>query len=204
MNKKTFIQFFLILLLIFLLLIISEKYFSSEIEETSSIQIDKKSINNKQNIIRDINYNSKSKNGDIFSLKANTGEVNLEDSDQLFLTKVSGLIISSDQKKKIIITSNYADYNNKTFETRFIGDVKIISDEEIIKGDEFYIVLDATEKELKKNPNKILNTAILTGNIDILKGDFKLKADVIEIDLITWDSKVYMQDKNKKIFINNN
>ena len=203
MNKKTFIQFFLILLLIFLLLIISDKYFSSEIEETSSIQIDKKSINNKQNIIRDINYNSKSKNGDIFSLKANTGEVNLEDSDQLFLTEVSGLIISSDQKK-IIITSNYADYNNKTFETRFIGDVKIISDEEIIKGDEFYIVLDATEKELKKNPNKILNTAILTGNIDILKGDFKLKADVIEIDLITWDSKVYMQDKNKKIFINNN
>ena len=201
MNKKVFIQVFLFTILILFLYTFTFNYFFKDtIEET--IEIKEDSIDNNQNLIRNIKYNSKNKKGDTFSLVADYGEINAKNSNLLFLTNVKGQINTVDEKQ-INIISNFADFNNKSFETKFLENVMIISDDEKIYGDELYIVFDASEQELIKNPKKIQNKAILTGNIKIFREEYKLNSDVVEIDLITLDSKVYMLDNKKKVTIEN-
>lgn len=201
MNKKIFIQIFLFsVLILFISLFIFKFFLKNTTEEI--VEIKKDSIETNQNLIRNIKYNSKNKKGDTFSLIANYGEIDANNSNQFFLTNVKGKIITV-EGRQIDITSNFADFNNKSFETKFLENVTIISNDEKIYGDELYIVLDASEQELIKNPKKIQNKAILTGNIKILREDYKINSDVVEIDLITLDSKVYMLDNKKKVTIEN-
>ena len=201
MNKKIFIQIFLFLVLILFISLFTFKFFLKNTTE-EIVEIKKDSIETNQNLIRNIKYNSKNKKGDTFSLVANYGEIDANNSNQFFLTNVKGKIITV-EGQQIDITSNFADFNNKSFETKFLENVIIISNDEKIYGDELYIVLDASEQELIKNPKKIQNRAILTGNIKILREEYKITSDVVEIDLITLDSKVYMLDNKKKVTIEN-
>ncbi|WP_440937704.1 hypothetical protein [Candidatus Pelagibacter sp.] len=201
MNKKVFIQGFLFTILIFFIYTFTFNYFFKNKKE-DKIEIKEDSIDNNQNLIRNIKYNSKNKKGDTFSLVADYGEIDAKNSNQLFLTNVKGQINTIDGQQ-INIVSNFADFDNKSFETKFLENVTIISNDEKIYGDELYIVLDASEQELIKNPKKIQNKAILTGNIKILREDYKINSDVVEIDLITLDSKVYMLDNKKKVTIEN-
>ena len=48
------------------------------------------------------------------------------------------------------------------------------------------------------------NYANVHGNIIFENSEAKMKADRIEIDLITKNSKIFMIDKNKKVKIINN
>ena len=201
MNKKVFIQGFLFTILIFFIYTFAFNYFFKNKKE-DTIEIKEDLIDKNQNLIRNIKYNSKNKKGDTFSLVADYGEIDAKNSNQLFLTNVKGQINTVDGQQ-INIVSNFADFNNKSFETKFLENVTIISNDEKIYGDELYIVLDASEQELIKNPKKIQNKAILTGNIKILREEYKINSDVVEIDLITLDSKVYMLDNKKKVTIEN-
>ena len=201
MNKKIFIQGFLFSILILFLFTFMFKYFLKNTKDPI-IEIKKDLVDTNQNLIRYIQYKSKNKNGDTFLLTADYGEIDIKNSNQLFLTNVRGEINTIDGHQ-INIASNFADFNNKNFETKFIENVLILSGDEKIYGDELYIVLDSSEEELVKNPNKIQNRAILKGNIIIYREEYKIISDVVEIDLITFDSKVYMLDKNKKVTIEN-
>lgn len=201
MNKKVFIQGFLFTILIFFIYTFTFNYFFKNKKE-DKIEIKEDSIDNNQNLIRNIKYNSKNKKGDTFSLVADYGEIDAKNSNQLFLTNVKGQINTIDGQQ-INIVSNFADFDNKSFETKFLENVIIISNNEKIYGDELYIALDASEQELIKNPKKIQNKAILKGNIKILREEYKIKSDVVEIDLISLDSKVYMLDNKKKVTIEN-
>ena len=152
MNKKIFIQIFLFLVLILFISLFTFKFFLKNTTE-EIVEIKKDSIETNQNLIRNIKYNSKNKKGDTFSLVANYGEIDANNSNQFFLTNVKGKIITV-EGQQIDITSNFADFNNKSFETKFLENVMIISDDEKIYGDELYIVLDASEQELIKTLKK--------------------------------------------------
>ena len=120
------------------------------------------------------------------------------------------------------------DIENDTLDTNqnLIKNIKYSSKNK--KGDIFFLIADFGEVSLKNsnqlfltnvkgqitisstlfkflyvNPKKVQNRAILKGNIKILKDEYKIISDVVEIDLITLDSKVYMLDKNKKVSIEN-
>ena len=203
MWKKTLIQIILILLLIILLIWIYFQY-----KESSTITISQKksevesiSKDKNQNIIKDIKYNSNSINGDIYELKADYGEINIDNPDLIFMTNVLGTIKFKDSND-IIITSNFANFNNKTYETTFIENVKIVRTNEVITGDELYFVLDVTDDELKINPQKKQNLLLMTGNVLFKKPGYNLKTDIVEIDLITKNSKIYMKDELKKVIVN--
>ena len=59
----------------------------------------------------------------------------------MFLTNVrSKIIFDNTEKEKYFLTSNFANFNTKTFETTFIKNVKIIRHNEIITGDQLYMV----------------------------------------------------------------
>ena len=202
MNKKIFIQFFLIIILLFFLSLFLSKYFFYN-QEITDIKLEDEKNNVNQNLITDIKYSSKDKNGNIYSLKAKYGEVDLDNPNKIFLTNVNGSIKVFDKNEDIQITSNFANFNNKTFETEFFELVKIVSKNDYITGDNLYIVFNASEDELKVDPEKIQNKAILSGNVNVIREKYNMYADILEIDLISWDSKVYMTNKNEKVTINN-
>ena len=116
----------------------------------------------------------------------------------MFLTNVTGNIFLKN-KSNIKLTSDYANFNTKTFETTFLNDVKILRNEEIILGNELYLVFDQTEEVLKKNSNADQNLIRMSYNVVIKKPGYNVKADVLEIDLISKNLRIYMNHKYKKV-----
>ena len=156
----------------------------------------------KENLIKNLKYNSINDNGDKYELLAEYGRIDNNNPEILYLTKVKGYLLL-ENNYLITISSENAKFNNKSFETTFETNVKINTNEEKIYVDELYIVFNLDKEELEKRPLKIENKAILSNNIRIIRSNYEMHADVVEIDLITNDSKVYMHDKNKKVMIKN-
>ena len=207
MKKKSLIQIFLIIILFFITYSIVKKYY---IKDKSLNLSEKIKIGNNQkeeklnsptigkNVIKDIKYSSNSKNGNIYEIYADYGESDIENPELMFLNKVTGKIIIQN-KNDIILTSDFANFNTKTFETTFINNVEIIKGEEIINGDELYLVLDREQIEIQKNPSLYENLIRITRNVVYKKPGYTLEADILEIDLITKNIKIYMLDDLKKV-----
>ena len=116
----------------------------------------------------------------------------------MFLTKVIANIILKD-RSSIKLTSDYANFNTKTFETTFIDNVKIFRNDETIFGKELYLVFDQTSEVLINNSDVDQNLIRISHDVIIKKPGYIMKADVIEIDLITKNIKVFMNNKNDKV-----
>ena len=116
----------------------------------------------------------------------------------MFLTKVEGKITLTNGGR-IDISSDFANFNNKTFETTFIKNVLVKRNEETIVGDELYLVLDKKEDQDKNNKKMEENIIRMSRNVFYKKPGYNLSADILEVDLITKNLKIYMLDKNNKI-----
>ena len=203
MNKKIFIQIILLLISSLLITFVVKQYFIIE-DNSMKIEPEKKDKSNEdQNILKNIKYKNTKDNGDIFEIFAKKGQINVKSTNEIFLTDVESLI-KNNEGKIFKITSKFADFNTETYETKFKEKVSIINEkEEKITGDELYLVYGNKDENLENKLNKPQNKAILSGNIKIENLKYQIIADVIEIDLITKNTKVYMLEKNKKISILN-
>ncbi len=203
MNKKIFIQIILLLISSLLITFVVKQYFIIE-DNSMKIEPEKKDKSNEdQNILKNIKYKNTKDNGDIFEIFAKKGQINVKSTNEIFLTDVESLI-KNNEGKILKITSKFADFNTETYETKFKEKVSIINEkEEKITGDELYLVYGNKDENLENKLNKPQNKAILSGNIKIENLKYQIIADVIEIDLITRNTKVYMLEKNKKISILN-
>ena len=190
MNKKTLMQLILLLIVLMITLIIFLKYFNEvKISEQSNI-IDEnisKKLNEKSNIIKNIEYFSKDDAGSTYSIKAEYGEINEEASDIILLKNVKAKI-NTLNSEPIFIESDFARYNSKNYDTNFYENTKVKYEDHKI---------DCRFLDLLFN----INQAILYENIIYKSLNTKLKADRLEIDLITKNSKLSMQDRNEKIKI---
>ena len=203
MGKKNLIQIFLLILLILITFFVFNVFYKSDKTIKSSKKIEIKvseelKSNEGKNVIQYIKYTSNNNNGDIFEILADYGEPSSEVDNLMFLTKVVANIILND-KSNIKLTSDYANFNTKTFETTFINNVKIFRNDETIFGKELYLVFEQTEEVLKKSPNVDQNLIRISHDVIIKKPGYMLKADILEIDLITKNMKVFMNDKNNKV-----
>ena len=209
MKRKNLIQIIFLILLIILSISIFNYYY----EKNSSVQknkIDneekfsgKTSLSSQQNLIEDIKYTANNTKGDIYEILADFGEANLEDPELMFLTNVkSKIIFNNREKKNIYLTSNFANFNTKTFETTFIKNVKIKRHNEIITGEELYMILDIDKENAQNELDKEQNVLRMSNNVLFQKPGYEMKADVLEIDLITKNLKIYMHNSNNKVMIN--
>ena len=203
MGKKKLIQIFLLILLIIITFLFFNVYYKTDKTFESSKKIEFKSneetkSNEDKNVIQDIRYTSNNSNGDILEILADYGEPSKEIEDLMYLTKVAANITFKN-KPDIKLISDYANLNTKTFETTFLNNVKIFRDDEIIFGNELYLVFDQTESNLKDDPNLDQNLIRISHDVIFKKPGYILKADVIEIDLITKDTKIYMNNQNDKV-----
>ena len=203
MNKKIFIQIILLLISSLLITFVVKQYFILE-DNSMKIEPEKKDKSNEdQNILKNIKYKNTKDNGDIFEIFAKKGQINVKSTNEIFLIDVESLI-KNNEGKILKITSKFADFNTETYETKFKEKVSIINEkEEKITGDELYLVYGNKDENLENKLNKPQNKAILSGNIKIENLKYQIIADIIEIDLITRNTKVYMLEKNKKISILN-
>ena len=96
----------------------------------------------------------------------------------MFLTNVKGTL-KSKNKSDVLLVSDYANFNTKNFETTFISNVKISRNDEIITGNELYLVLDLEENDEKDNLNKEENLLRMSHDVSFVKPGYSLKADVV-------------------------
>ena len=217
MYKKSFLQLFLVLVLFFSLFLFYQKYFKKNIQsdktkkkETKIVDLDQKNtqenkkinttenldtnedevLSKKSNILKNIKYISKDEEGNIYEISAETGILNLDNPNITSMEKVVAKVILVD-KSKINIESSYAIYNRKNYNTNFSGKVHIK-----------YMThhIDCEKMDILFNKN----LATLYDNLIYKNKKTRLKADRMEVDLITKNSKNFMYDNNKISIVSNN
>jgi len=194
MKKKIFLKIVLILSLIIITWFVYSEYFKKEKSSLSkpvnpTTEIEKDTIYN-SNIIKDINYDSRDLKGNEYTLVAKKGEIDLDNSDIIFLTDVTAYIKLIKNSELIVITSNYGKYNTINYDTIFSKQVKIDYVDNIITGDYLdFSMLD--------------NLLIISRNVVYKNLENTMKADVLEFDIKTKNTKIYMYDSKKKVNIKN-
>ncbi len=204
MEKKTLVQIFLFILLILLVLFTFIFFYNSDEVKQSSGKSENNNINtssgqDNQNIIENIKYTSSNNNGDIFEIFADFGEPSSINPELMLLKSVKAQIIFT-SKNNINLISDFADFNTKTFETLFFDNVKITRLDEVMTGEKLYLVLENDDELVEKDLKKEQNILRMSNNILFEKPGYSLKADILEIDLITKNLKIYMNDKVEKVF----
>ena len=188
MKKKYFFQLALVILIVFLLIVFMLYYNNNENNNSSDLSIIKDSDKIKKstdNIIKDIRYFSKDDKGNNYEIVSDFGEISLDNPDLIFMTNVVATI-NLKNSSNVVITSKFANFNNKSYETTFYENVKILRDDEKIRSQKLEFSL---EKDL----------ILISNNVVLEKPGFNLKADRVEIDLITKNSKIFMNDSTKKV-----
>ena len=189
MKKKILIQLFLFSLFLFLSIFSYNKYFKKEsqnvIELTKDTDLKKK--NNETNLITNLKYFSIDKRGNKYEITSEYGEMDTSNSDVIMMENVKA-IIKIYNSDPIIITSNFAKYNVKNYDTNFKENILVKHVDNKLNGEN----LDLSFQN---------NLMSMYNNIIYQNPDTKLLADKLEIDLITKDSKIIMNDKKSKIKI---
>ena len=188
MDKKFIIKIIITLIAILLVLIFFSYYFSEKNNLDSLTKV-KESENIKSktngNIIKDIRYYSENKDGDSYLIFSDYGKINLNNTNLTHMTNVTA-IINVKKSEEIKIKSKFANFNHISYETEFFENVIITRGIEKITSEKL-------EFSLEKN------LIVLSKDVILKKPGFNLKADKVEIDLITKNSKITMNDKEKKI-----
>ena len=146
-------------------------------------------IDQESNLIKNLSYFSKDNLGNEYIIESEYSELNLNNVDIINMKNVTAKIIMIDSDP-IYITANFAKYNNENYETTFTGNVFIFYLDNKIRCEKFYISIEN-------------NFANVTDSVIYENPKGKLVADTIEIDLITKNSKIFMNDKNKKVMVLN-
>ena len=184
---KKIAKIFIILSLILLItLILYSKYFKEEeVSKEKNIIIEEEVY--KSNIIKDVNYTTKDKDGNEYIINAKQAEIDFSDTNILFLTDVKAFIKLSNSEI-ITITSDYGKYNTDNFDTIFSKNVLINYLENKINGE--YLDFSYERNSM------IISKKVVFTNIQNI-----LEADVIEINIKTKDTKIFMYEKEKKVNI---
>ena len=192
MNIKILIQ----LLLFIILISTATTYYYFYKNNKTNVNVDKINSDdeisvsdNSSNIIKNISYTSTDNMGNKFKIKSERGEINFDDTNMVYMTNVEAVInlINSDP---IIIKSNYANYNKTNYETNFKENVLVT-----------YQIHKITSQNLNLSFQDNLATIYNKVVYDDL--NVKLGADILEMDLITKNSKIFMYNEYKKIKITN-
>jgi len=190
MKKKIFLQISLLLIILIISVTFFKIYFESKNTNNFSEDIKTKTddVNKKKsNIIHNIQYIAEGKEGNSYIINSKFGEIYSSKEDSILLKEVSA-IINLPNSGAINIYAKNAVYDKVNYNTKFYEDVLVTYFHHNINSDNLNL-------DFQKNLATIYN------NITYKNLNTKLQADKIEIDLITKNSKISMNDKTKKIKI---
>ena len=158
-------------------------------KETKEAKVIDKFLEEKNNLIKNLKYISKDSLGNEYIIESKYSELNQNNDDIINMKEVTAKIIMINSKP-IFIYSDFAKYNNKKYETIFTGNVLVTYLDNKITCENFAISIEN-------------NLASVSEDVIFENSKGKLLADTIEIDLITKNSKIFMNNKNKKVIVLN-
>ena len=189
MRRKILIQLFIFISIILTSYSIFELYFKKNklpklVNEKQIIEL------TDQNKIKDIKYESTDKLGRKYMIMAKSGMIDKNISNLIDLNNVKAEIVLVDGSK-ILISSDLAKYNNLNNDTYFKKNIRLIYNEQLLTADNLNILFD-------KNLLEAFN------NLTYKNSDLSLKADKIEINIKTKNSKIFNFDDEKVVVENLN
>lgn len=184
MKKKNIIFFLIIFLLIFSL-ILYLKY--SKKESVTKIEEEVLEEPYKSNIMEDVSYSSKDAKGNEYIVNASKGEIDYDRPNIIYLTNVRAFIKLTNSND-VTITSDFGKYNTNNFDTIFSKNVEINYLDNKITGE--YLDFSIGRNSM------IISRKVVYTNLENI-----LKADVIEINVTTKDTKIFMYKDNEKVNI---
>ena len=184
MKKRNVV--FIIIFFLIILLFLYFKYLKKE----NVVKIEPKNSDNtsyNSNIIENVYYSSRDAKGNEYIIKASQGEIDYKQSEIIYLTNVIALIKLTNSND-VEITSKYGKYNSNNLDTIFSKNVVINYLENKITGE----YLDSSMQR---------NSMIISRNVVYTNLENILKADVIEMNIKTKDTKIFMHKNNDKVNI---
>ena len=165
-------------------------YFQKEkTNQITNLEVEEDNFIN-SNIIKDIRYSSKDISGNEYIILADEGEIDLNNSEIIFLKNVKAYINLIKKNETISVYSDFGRYNSINYNTIFSKNVKILYLNNKITGD----YLDFS---------MIKNRLIISKNVVYTDPSNILKADVIELNTQTKDTKIFMHNQNQQVKIEN-
>ena len=185
MQKKIIIQVFLFLLIIIISVIFFKFYFKpTNLTKEYDSKINN-SDSNQNNLMSNIKYVAADKIGNEYIVKSKLAEFDPNQPNLILMEKVEG-VIQFTNSSPILITSDKAIYNKLNHDTTFFENVLATYDDHKISSQNLELFFD---KNLASISKKIIYKNLNT----------ELRADRIEIDLVTKNSKILMDKKTKKV-----
>ena len=186
MSKKKFVKIFFALSTFFLItfFIYNKLYKKDKNQKVGSSQDE---IVYNSNIIQDVEYTTRDKDNNEYYIKAAQGEIDFENSNIIYLTNVYALI-KLENNENITIFSDYGKYNSENYDTIFTKNVKIN-----------YLNNKITSEYLDFSLER--NFMIISKNVIYNNPENILEADVLEMNIKTKDTKIFMYEEEKKVNI---
>ena len=141
------------------------------------------------NLMENVNYSSIDADGKEYIITALKGEIDYANPNIIYLTKVKALI-KLKNSQNVSIISEYGKYNSESYDTIFSKNVKINYLDHEITGEYLDFSL---ERDLM-----LISKKVTYSNLDNI-----LKADVIEVDIKTKNTKIFMYEEDKKVRVKN-
>ena len=187
MKKNKIVKIFFIFFIIFAIFLIYLKFFKTENEITKKEQIIVEKEVYSSNIIENVNYSTKDADQNEYLITALKGEIDYTNPNIIYLTNVRAEI-KLNNSDNIVIVSDFGKYNSDNFDTIFSKNVLIT-----------YLDNKINSEYLDFSMNR--NTMVISKNVIFNNLKNILEADVIEMNIKTKDTKVFMYEKNKQVNI---
>ena len=189
MTRKLYIQLILIFTFVIISLLIFFKYFNKTITKSNLKVNIEKTENTNKSMIEDLKYLSTDKEGNEYKIEAKKGNIDKDNPDIIYLENVEAVILL-ENSDTILIKSKFAKYNTKNFDTLFNNSVSLDYGEHGLKSEFLNLSFEN-------------NLVSIYDNVRYLSGISSLKADRAEIDILNKNTKIFMENSNKKVQINN-
>ncbi len=189
MVNKIHIQLLLILIFVSISLFIFLKYFNKTSIKNDLKTSFEQTTNTGESLIEDLKYLSTDKEGNEYKIEAKKGNIDKDNPDIIYLEGVEAFILLQNSDY-ISINSKFAKYNTKNFNTLFNNSVAVNYGEHSLESE----FLDLSFEN---------NLVSIYDNVRYLSGISSLKADKAEIDILNKKTKIFMENPNKKVQINN-
>ena len=185
MKYKTVIQFVFAIFFLIIIFLFYQKYFPSNKKplNTSITNDDSKNLESKNDLIKDMSYETTDSNGNKYFIYSKYGEMDINNSNIILMKDVFARV-EIFEKDTIYINSLSARYDVINYETNFSKDVQL-------KYLDHTIFAENMDLSFQKN------FAWLYINVVYKGSDYELFADKIEIDLITKNSKIFTNNSKK-------
>ena len=176
----------IISLLSILLFVIYSKFTKeNQVLVEENLEINEENFTN-SNLIKGIKYSSKDLKGNEYTITADEGEIDINNTNIIFLKNVTAYIRLIKNNEIIKISSNFGKYNTVSYDTIFSKKVNVDYINNNLTGD----YLDFSMMN---------NLLIMSKNVIYTNPNNILKADVVKLNTITKDTKIYMYNSAEKV-----